>query len=228
MRFACHGVSAFHLPVFEFEAVLFDLSILSQSFTDVIFTSRQAVTYFFSQSPEAKERLSHCAFWSIGATTASRLAQFGLPSNYPINRHDSETLLELLGDLTGRHILLVKGQKGREFLTEQISQVAELQVLECYRRRFRPESELKSMLSAYHHSPQLIIFSSFAGLLAAMPIFKWRADWMHQSIITVTNNRMLDWASHQGFAKLYLVDALTNDALLKTGLSLLGNNEKKG
>ena len=45
-------------------------------------------------------------------------------------------------------------------------------------------------------------------------MFAWHPQWKKSAAITVTNSRMLNWANEAGFAKVYTLDDVTNEALV--------------
>ena len=89
---------------------------------------------------------------AVGEATAKALRNSGFPAVIsPRDRHDSEGLLacEELKAVAGRHILIFRGQGGRELLKAALeSRGAHVSYVECY-RRMRPEEDPAELLGAW-------------------------------------------------------------------------------
>jgi uroporphyrinogen-III synthase len=133
-------------PLLEFSgvpltAVMRQCVLALDTYDHVIFVSQNAVRYgfevleaFWPQWPMALN------WYGVGATTGTLLKEIGIECQVP-DDYSSEGLL-LLSDLqalTGRRVLIVRGQEGgREYLRETLVQRgAEVDYLPVYSRRGR-------------------------------------------------------------------------------------------
>jgi uroporphyrinogen-III synthase len=103
----------------------------------LIFVSANAVRYAFPQMPDHIPLDLRIA--AVGRATAHTLEAVGLePTLVPDSRFDSEGLLALpaLQDVAGWHILIVRGDGGRELLRQTLeARGAQVEYVEVYRRR---------------------------------------------------------------------------------------------
>jgi len=91
--------------------------------TDLIFLSEHAVTLGYKYLQAADFDFSLARTFAIGPTTAAKLKNFGLRPIVPAE-HSSEGLLALSGltSVSGREILLLSGEGGRDILEAELSQ----------------------------------------------------------------------------------------------------------
>ena len=102
----------------------------------LVFVSTNAVQYAFPLLPDQLPLDIGVA--AIGQATANALDAVGLPATLVPERMDSEGLLALpeLADLRGRHVIVLRGNGGRELLADTlVERGATLQQVEVYRRR---------------------------------------------------------------------------------------------
>ncbi|WP_162902233.1 uroporphyrinogen-III synthase [Facilibium subflavum] len=197
-----------------------------QGFSDVIFISHNAVHHFFKTNPEYSTAIQPLRVWCVGSGTHKALHDYGINAVYP-QKPGSEGLLaeiEQSSNLQDRHFLLVKGEAGRDLIDQHLSQVAgSIRTVECYQRTYMAEDKLKQSIkdAGCIIPPKLMIFTSFDGLKAAMPLFDEYPEWKYKAAITVTNCRMFNWAKAQGFVKLYIIDQFNNDALVEFSCTFL-------
>ena len=77
---------------------------------------------------------------ATGSATAARLAGFGVgPAIVPADRFDSEAMIELAvfqpGQIAGKRVLILRGNGGRELLSDTLrARGANVAALTCYRR----------------------------------------------------------------------------------------------
>ncbi|MFT7383261.1 MAG: uroporphyrinogen-III synthase [Urechidicola sp.] len=110
------------------------------TYDHVIFVSQNAVTYGFDVLEAYWPQWPMALNWyGVGATTGTLLNDVGIKCQVP-DDYSSEGLLGLadLQVLTGRKVLIVRGQEGgREYLREALLQRgAEVDYLPVYTRRF--------------------------------------------------------------------------------------------
>ncbi|WP_116963620.1 uroporphyrinogen-III synthase [Fastidiosibacter lacustris] len=221
-------ISAVVIEPFIINYLPFELNAIDRV-TDMIFTSTFAVEAFFHQMVPI-DMLDDKKIWAIGEATKAKLKAFGLSAIAP-QHADSEGLLEVMdysADVLSKgHFLIVKGEGGREYLAYALAnKVKKLTMVDCYRRVFVSKHDLVQQLQSIDSqtAPCVILYTSFDAMQATMAMFDLYPSWRNESIVTVTNTRMLSWAKCQGFVKLYLLEKLSNDALINTLMTLL----KKG
>ncbi len=228
------GICSAHLPTFMIQSKSFVSYLDRREITDVIFISVNAVIHFISKLDDhEKATLQTAKIWCVGEGTAKALKQYGLLAHCP-KKANSESLLDLIeNDIrqAQRFFLLVKGEGGRDFLETELKCHYECFTVACYSRQYCSKEHLLNTLSekGYQVSdslfPDLILFSSFDGLKAAMPVFDFYPSWKQNSTITVTNARMHEWAKAQGFAKLILIDSYDNTALITLSEKILAKGK---
>jgi uroporphyrinogen-III synthase len=88
---------------------------------------------------------------AVGAGTAHEIKRYGQDVIFPASGADSERLLELpeLAQLSGRQVLIVRGQGGRSLLGDTLRERgARVEYAECY-RRVRPRADAAPLLAAW-------------------------------------------------------------------------------
>lgn len=106
---------------------------------------------------------------AIGSATAEALAQHGIRVDIvPENKFNSEGLLALLPAemVANKHILIVKGQDGRETLQQTLEQRgASVQTLDVYQRQCPKPTNLSTVLAAWQQQQiQLVLVTSVLAL----------------------------------------------------------------
>lgn len=136
------GIFSSSLPLLDIEAL--PVSAEQQAifrdlgrFCAVIVVSKPAARLAVQQLGQAWPQLP---WFSVGAATGQVLADHGLTVHYPETGDDSEALLALpaLREAVARpdaHVLILRGEGGRELLAERLrEQGASVVYLELYRR----------------------------------------------------------------------------------------------
>ncbi len=144
------GGTAIRFPVIQIIGL--DTESVARNFASLptpdicIFVSMNAVEYGL-----AAVRDSGAAIAAIGASTRDAIEVAGSRATIgPDDGFDSEHLLEhpALHDVSGKHVLIVRGNEGRELLAETLSQRgAHVEYLSTYRREIRraTPAELESL-----------------------------------------------------------------------------------
>jgi uroporphyrinogen-III synthase len=135
------------------------------AFKYIIFTSPNAVTYFFDNT-QTKQSVTTSTIIAIGAGTSRALLKYGLVSISP-EEPSSEGLLRLseLQTITGISILLVKGVGGRTYLPQTLKlRGAKLKVLQVYRRK-RPETVASTLKDLWQRDALDMIVITSATML---------------------------------------------------------------
>ena len=114
-----------------------------------IFNSPNAVEF---GAPDPRDWPARLAVLAPGPGTAEALAATGIAgARIPATTLDSDGLLELpeLADVRGKHVLILRGDGGREQLSEALrSRGARVAAIACYRRA-RPASGVQGLAEAF-------------------------------------------------------------------------------
>lgn len=114
--------------------LLLDLDL----YQHVIFISANAVRFGMALVEDFWPQLPTGLHWyAIGAATAAGLARFGITAITPGSAMSSEGLLAVpdLQDVGGQRVLIIKGEGGRDTLTQELTgRGALVRELTCYRR----------------------------------------------------------------------------------------------
>ncbi|WP_373099454.1 MULTISPECIES: uroporphyrinogen-III synthase [Pasteurellaceae] len=221
------GIAAIHLPLFTIEpgAELNDLpnKINQLKSGDYVFAvSRHAVDY-------AAATLKHTGFhwrsdlhyFTVGQRTAAYFAgQSEQCVAYPLVQESSEGLLALpaMSDLSGKSILILRGNGGREFFAEQAGiRGAEVSGVACYQR----------MPIAYHHAEQTslckragvntIVATSMDILTALMDFVPENEhNWLTGCRLITVSRRIAQFAEQAGWKNVIISPRADNQTLLHT------------
>jgi uroporphyrinogen-III synthase len=132
---------------------------------------------------------------AIGRGTARELERRGLAEVLaPPAEADSEALLALpeLATLAGRHVVVFRGQGGRELLGDTLAaRGARVEYAECY-RRVRPVQEVSAPEPAWaRRALDAVTVSSSEGLANLDALLRaWRRDWLRESPLFVPHPRI--------------------------------------
>jgi uroporphyrinogen-III synthase len=182
----------------------------------LIFVSANAVRYAFPLMPDNIPLDLPIA--AIGQATASALEEVGLdPTLQPQGRFDSEGLLNLpeLSQVTGKKILIVRGNGGRETLKATLEQRgAQVTYAEVYRRQIpqrNPHNLIQNwaqMVDVATANSQQILDNLFTLLgEAGEPL-------LQQTPLLVASERIAKHAAERGCKIVYVADsALDKDML---------------
>jgi uroporphyrinogen-III synthase len=138
---------------------------------------------------------------AIGRGTARELERRGFAEVLaPSAEADSEALLALpaLATVAGRHIVVFRGQGGRELLGDTLAaRGAEVEYAECY-RRIRPSREVSAPDWA-HRALDAVTVSSAEGLANLDALLgAWRRNWLQESPVFVSHPRIAAEAARLG------------------------------
>jgi uroporphyrinogen-III synthase len=146
---------------------------------------------------------------AVGQGTRNALRRFGVHNvTMPSGRFDSEALLELpeLSEVTGKHILIFRGDGGRELLGETLlKRGATVIYVECY-RRVRPEADTAPLLRAAARGElDAIIITSSEGLRNLWDMVGEAGQaCLKNSCLFVSHERIAQTASSLGFTRVIL------------------------
>jgi uroporphyrinogen-III synthase len=183
----------------------------------VVFVSPNAVEQFFAQRPPGVDWPAALLAGSTGPGTSAALRQAGLTTGALVEpaadapTFDSEALWAVLRGRpwAGRHVLLVRGEEGRDWLAEHLRGAgASVEFIAAYRRQApQPDAAGRALLHAALADPagHLWHFSSsesVAHLRALAP----HADWS-RSVALASHPRIVQTVREAGFGQVELVDA---------------------
>ncbi len=126
------GAEVVELPAIELVPLEFE-PVQPGAFDWIVFTSANAVRYFFRTPPAEPAGARICA---IGPATAASLAALGIAADLIADHHHAEGVAEALGreDLAGQRILLPAALATREVLPRELSALgARVTTLPVYR-----------------------------------------------------------------------------------------------
>jgi len=220
------GGTLVDFPVLEI-AALEDPHVIDEKIKKVhevdiaIFISVNAVDAAMAISKSFKQWPENVMIASVGQATALKLDYYGLTvsikASDPFN---SEALLLLpeLQNLTGKKIIIFRGEGGREFLADTLrSRGASVEYIECYRRLI-PASDPTKLYQCWDESRKvLIIVTSNEGLrnLHTMINSEHQQDLL-SSMLVVVSERAVGLASELGFKhKPILSSTVSNKSILE-------------
>lgn len=198
------GGISIHLPVVSIEqteATWKTTVPALDNFQYAIFTSPNAVQYFFSEISPNTWPL-HIKIFALGQGTAKALIQQNLPTPTLPNQADSEhvLMLDALQHIKNKKILLIKGQGGRTLIhTTLIARGAHVRALEVYQRT--PTRFDKKRITTYWHEDavDIILITSETALVYLFSLFGEQAKpWLCRKPYLVISDRLRHIAHTQG------------------------------
>jgi uroporphyrinogen-III synthase len=148
----------------------------------LMFVSANAVLHFMQQRPRGAHWPATLQAAATGPGTAAALRDSGVPATQVAAPqrapYDSEHLWQLLrgGDWHGRHVVVLRGEDGRDWLAERLTSAgAQVEALAAYGRRApTPDAAGRRLLNEARAAPSdhLWLFSSSLALqhLAALGV----------------------------------------------------------
>jgi len=174
---AAHGGQGLLFPVTQvlelhpsrtLGAILPDLVSGKNSPDWILFTSQRAVDIFFREFK--KNHLANAFPRSIqvaavGPTTEERLKACGLPVHLVPKKHVAEGLLESLGEVTGKKILIPRSREGREILSRELKERGAL-VTEIFLYTMEAITPEPALMEEARRGFDAVIFASPSGVRA--------------------------------------------------------------
>ena len=131
----------------------------------LIFVSANAVDHAYGLLPDTLP--ADLPIAAVGRATADRLSELGLdPTLVPAQRYDSEGLLALpeLQQLSGRRVVIVRGNEGRTTLGDTLAaRGANVVYAEVY-RRVMPQRDPRNLLAGWDRLVDVVTATSNTGL----------------------------------------------------------------
>lgn len=218
-------VFAIHQPLFTVEAgrelPQLPLAMSSLNAGDYLFAvSKNAVDF-------AHQTLSEVGFvwrndlhyFAVGQATASYFACHSQQAvRYPLQFANSEGLLDLpeMQDLTGKNVLILRAESGREFFAEQARlRGAAVRTLECY-QRVPLTAEMSDKLSLAKRAGIDTIVATSSDIVSMLFAQTREADrdWLLNSRLVVVSERTAKDAEQLGWQQIAISNKADNYSLL--------------
>ena len=216
------GLDAAALPLIDIAPVSDPLPLQRAwqalpQFALLMFVSANAVQHFMRHRPPHATWPAQVLAGSTGPGTSTALRQAGVPPQAlvePVGTvFDSEALWQRLHerDWSGRHVLVVRGESGRDWLAERFGQAgARVEFVAAYERRLpRLGAPAQALLDAAQRCPlQHLWLLSSSEAVANLSLLAPGADWSRAAAIA-PHERIVAAARQLGFGR---VDAVAADA----------------
>jgi uroporphyrinogen-III synthase len=189
--------------------------LLRQSWDVMLFISPNAVTHAMPLLSDSRIRAT---LGAVGQATAAALRHYGYSIDLiPVDRFDSEGLLMLapLQKMTGKRVLIVRGEGGRTHLGESLeARGAEVGYAEVY-RRVRPQIDPAPLLAQWQEQIDLVTVTSVEVLHNLIAILGDRGWPMlrHTPLLVISERVRLE-ASKEGFETILLAGGADDDAIM--------------
>jgi len=185
-----------HVPTLTIESS-YDSSVVAQfgglaDFTDIVFVSRNAVEVGMSMINMQGSIPENVRVMAVGGETAKQLYHYGVDALFPDQGSGAKALLKVaqLADLSGRKILIVRGEAGLDWPAERMRERgAEVVEVRCYRQKVpeNSESELKTALERGIRLEGVFVHSS-QSLRNLIEIAGDRADIVKEATLVAGSN----------------------------------------
>ncbi|MFZ7282895.1 uroporphyrinogen-III synthase [Avibacterium avium] len=223
------GIAAIHFPLFSIQAgrELNDLprQLNQLNAGDYVFVvSQNAVAYSAESLKQAGfQWRADLHYFTVGQRTAQLFSsQTEQNIHYPFQQETSEGVLSLsaMKNLHDKTILILRGNGGREFFSEQAkSRGATIQTLECYRREplIYDKAEQVSMLKRAGIS-EIVVTSKeiLRSLLDFVP--KNEHNWLMSCGLITISERIAHFAQEKGWQNVRISPKANNSAMLNAVL----------
>ena len=200
-------------PAQDQQALREQISRLAQ-FDLAIFISPNAVQYGMAAIRAAGELPQNLKIATVGQGSAKALRELGIANVIaPTERFDSEGLLVLpeLQNVTGWHVLILRGDGGRELLGDTLkARGATVEYAACYRRS-KPQQDIAALLDA---SPDALTVTSSEALDHLWQMLDDKACVaLRDTPIFLPHARIAELAKQQGWQQVQLTGS-GDDGLL--------------
>lgn len=205
--------------------------LLKQRFLDldlyhtVIFISANATRLACEQIDQYWPQLPLQINWlSVGSATANTLRQLlpeaTAPSHSDSTAMDSETLLALpeLQQLSGKRVLICRGEGGRELLAQTLQQRgAQLDYAELYRREIPVYSQTEIESIIYKSAASAMLVSSGEALTNLVALTRQNDEPCSKLVdvpIVLPSQRVAALANQLGFTCVRIAENATDEAMM--------------
>ena len=222
------GGKAIRFPVLQIDDVD-DASLLNQqidrldSYDIAIFISPNAVKKAVNLIQARKKWPKNVKIAAVGKTSAKALDSLGLIADiFPSRRFNSEALLSLeeMQDVSGKNIIIFRGEGGRELLAETLkSRGARVEYAECYKRS-KPKADVSALLKHWARGEiNIIITTSNEGLHNLYDMVgQLGRQWLIKTPMIVISDRGADLALQLGFKQRPIVSSQASDEAIVNAL----------
>lgn len=161
-----------------------------------IFISPNAVNKAMNLIKSRRELPEQLQIAAIGRGSSRELKHFGIAKIIaPTARFDSENLLEMpeLQDVAGKHIVIFRGDGGREILGDTLTERgAQIEYAECYRRS-RPDVNAGNLMRQWSRNEiNAVTITSSEGLRNLYDMLgKLGRQWLKTTPVFVPHERIL-------------------------------------
>ncbi|GJH43374.1 uroporphyrinogen-III synthase [Pasteurella canis] len=221
------GVFAIHLPLFTIEAGR-ELNALPHKFSqlkagDYVFAvSKHAVAYATQTFKDTGFAWRHdLSYFAVGQRTAEYFAsQTEHAIYYPQQTETSEGVLELalMQDVAEKSVLILRGNGGREYFSEQIQlRGAKVDTVECYQRVPINYNNVEQMSICKRAGIQRIVATS-AEILQYLVDFVPESEhnWLKSCQLVTVSSRLAKLAHNLGWHNVVVSPRADNQHLLQT------------
>jgi len=229
-----HGGKPLRFPTLAIAAIPVDPKALENAMASdwLIFTSTNAVRYAVQALAGRITELKSKRIAAVGKATAAALEQAALHLTcLPDTDFSSEGLLaqSSLRDVAGQRIVIVRGQGGREVITQELTaRGAHVTCLELYRRH-APTSDnraiQKTILDGNLDATTITSGEALQNLLTMLTPETLAK--MHRLPLLVVSSRIAEQARHAGFQSIAVTAQASDSAILET-LTMLFTGENSG
>ncbi len=232
-RLAALGAEVVTLPLLEIAPTPVDSPVYQtlkncffnlDQYHSVIFVSANAARLGYDWIDSIWPQLPVRIHWlAVGSATQRTLIQLGVDAETGASSMDSEALLQhpQLHNLTGKRILICRGQGGRELLYEQLTaRGAQVDYAELYSRE-RPVYSVRDIERLIYNQPLSVMLVSsgealdnFANLLAR-PVCAAAGSSLKEVRLIVPSDRVAEAACRYGFRHCVVASNATDDAMIQ-------------
>ena len=191
----------------------------------LIFVSANAVHHAFPLLPDELPLDAQIA--AVGRATAQALRELGLePSLLPAQGFNSEALLELPQLQHPEHVIIVRGEGGRELLKNELERRgAKVEYAEVYRRTV-PRRKPDNLLRNWEQLVQAVVLTSVQMLDNLLQILgEQGTEKLRHTPIVVISERVARRAYELGCRKLWIAPEPDDQAILDTLCELRWTDE---
>ena len=215
-----HQVSAF--PVIDIIPTPNQSLLLQQINTlntvDIsIWISRNAVKFGMPLIKSIWDPLPTLQWAAVGPGTALALQQHGItniikPTQPPF---ESEALLAALPPVSGKKIMIFRGNEGRPLLIDSLQQQGATVIpVETYQRQLPQKPTVERLARWRHTLVNVIITTSSESLSNLVQLVGADISWVKNIYIVVVGPRMLSLAKQIGFNHIVVADGADDVALI--------------
>ena len=218
-RLSDAGHIAIQLPLMAIEStgVSWDADSTPVATTIYIFTSVNAVRHGLSGMTQGSES-SLVQVIAVGLRTRIALADAGIQASSPV-REDSEGILELLEATYSMptHAVIIKGEGGRDFLSEALSaHNIQVTTVDCYRRTW-PMISTDDLRRAVSLDEPSVVHVASGETLQRLSRLCLEQDLQVLNVhcIVVPSQRVAETAQELGWQSRIIAEGASDEALLR-------------